>query len=534
MPSSLFPAAGFDYTQITREGLLERAYKLYNQVNPNHEDFTPNFPENLLLEGAVMLLDLIRAVMEQRARQMYWATVSERRAAMRLGRMSSFELRPGTPSTVTGTFTATDAATIAKEITIPLGTRARAMDPSAPQSYRTTAVVVKPAATAAVTAALEAAVLLEDTFASSGEANQEYVLSGSPYIMNTDRVTHSLEITDTGGAFELVQSFVGLMADGSTITADSRVAVLLIDDQDRAVVRFGNGVCGAIPQGTITCSYKTGGGSTSDVEANAKWVIQDTIVDGTGEPVFLRLTNSAKGVAGADPMTVDEAKVLGPQSLRTQSRCVNEADFEYAAMTVAGVCRAALITSNRMTSMGENQAVLRFVGLGEELTSGRHAPADPAGLASQEAAIEGLIAKGGTYEAMMSLETSVAAAALFTVNVSIWIMVESTHTAAQARTSVVDALADFFAPVLADHSPNTEIGFGFEFTDADGDINYLLDWSKVLKVILSAAGIRGVPYTDDALLLNDARSSVTVPAGEFPKLGTVRVFNYDTGNEIVE
>jgi len=533
MPLPLFPTTTFDYTQITREGLLERAYKLYNQVNPSHEDFSANYPENLLLEGAVMLIDMIRIVMEQRARQNYWATVTERRAAMRLGRLSSFELREATPSTATGTFTAVDAGTIAKEIDIPLGTRARTQDPSAPQDYRTTALAVKPAGTASVDVAMEAAREQVDTFASTGEANQEYILSTSPYIKNTDG-SHTMAITDGIGAFELVRSFVGLKGDGSTITANDRVAVLLVDDQGQPVVRFGNGICGAVPQGTITCTYKTGGGSTSAVEANAKWIIQDTLVDEFGEPVFLKLTNAAEGVAGTDAMTVEEAKVLGPQSMRTQSRCVNEADFEHAALTVAGVCRAALITSNRMTGMGENQAVLRVVGLGEELASGRHAPADPAGLASQVAAIEGLLEEGGTYEAMMSLEWSVAAAQLYAVNVSVWIMVASTHTAAEARTAVVDALADFFAPVLADHTPNTEMGFGFEFQDADGDITYLLDWSQVLKTVLAAPGVRGIPYTDDALLLNEARASVTVPAGEFPKLGTVRVYNYDTGNEITE
>lgn len=525
MPAPLLPTAGFDYTGITRESLLERAWKLYNQVNPSHEDFSSSYPENLLLEGAVALLDLIRVTMEMRARQNFWSTVTERKAAIRLGRLSSFRLTSGSVSTVTGTFTATDAATIAKSITIPLGTKARTLDPAAPQDYRTTATVTKGVGVASVNVGLESATVQSQVVASSNQPNQEYVVGASPYIQD------SMEVSDATGPFEAVQSFLGNKSDGTPIGPDDAVFVVTVDDQGQAVVRFGDGTSGVIPQGSITLTYKIGGGSTSVVDAGAKWVISSQLVDGTGAPVFLTLTNAAKGIAGADAMTVAQARVLGPLSMRTQTRCVNEDDYEFAAKTVAGVARAALINSERFGGAFEDQATLELVGLGECYASGYYAPADSVS-SPIISAVQALIAAGGAYASMMGVAITVAAAPFFTIDISVRIQVLSSYTPATARSNVLAALQNLFAVSLPDRSPNSSMGFGYEFVDADGNINYTLEWSKIFGVILRAEGVRAIPYADNGLVINGQRASVQIPAASWPKLGTVRVYDEDTGDEI--
>jgi len=524
VPAPLLPTAGFDYTGITRESLLERAWKLYSQVNPSHEDFSSNFPENLLLEGTVALLDLIRVTMEMRARQNFWSTVTERRAAIRLGRLSSFRLSAGSASTVTGTFTATDAATIAKSITIPLGTRVRTLDPSAPQDYRTTAVATKGAGAPSVNVGMEAARVESQVIASSGQPNQEYIVGANPYIQD------SMEVSDATGPFEEVLSFLGNKTDGTPVTTDDPVFVVTVDDQKRAVVRFGDGTSGCIPQGSITLTYKVGGGSASVVDAEAKWVISDTILDGGGSPVFLRLTNAAKGQAGSDEMTVAEARVLGPLSLRTQTRCVNEDDFEFAAKMVPGVARAALINSERLGGMAEDTAYLNIVGLGERYDSGYYAPVEVTD--AVKTAVEAIISEDGPYPSMMGIAVRVEKAAFYNVDVTVRIQVTSGVLEATAKNNVVATLQSLFAVSLPDRSPNLYMGFGYEFLDAEGTINYTLEWSKIFGTVLKAEGVRAIPCADNGLLLNGSRASVLIPAASWPILGTVRVYNEETGDEI--
>ena len=109
---------------------------------------------------------------------------------------------------------------------------------------------------------------------------------------------------------------------------NDRHFVVLVDQSDRATVRFGNGTSGAPPTGTVQITYKTGGGSDGNVDAGRLVVIEGAFTDVHGHPVQISVTNEYAASGGSDRQTVASAKLLAPESLRTLTRTVTREDFE--------------------------------------------------------------------------------------------------------------------------------------------------------------------------------------------------------------
>lgn len=516
----LLPQGTLDYTQITRQDILTRLQRLFNQANPEWEDFGPGFPENLLLEGMAFQADLIRGAMEERVRQAFWATLTDRLAAIRLGKLASFTLPGGAPPTLSGTFTlATGNAIYA--VPIPEGTRVRTTDSVTPKRYRTVSAVTILVGTSTIAANIEGAELITIQFQSTGEPNQDLLLERGPYIDS------SAVVTAADGSYTQYDSFLPL-------TATVKGFVTTVDDQGRAHLRFGNGVNGSVPQGTITVTYKIGGGTSVEVDANASWIVEDPLYDTNGTPVTLLFSNSSSSQPGADAMSVAEARVRGPLAIRTIRACVTDDDFEYVATSVPGIARAMLATSNNDSSIEENAGRLEVVALGTKLTSGRYAPASPSQAKLDEIGdpSTGLIRKGGKYPPLLNFQLTVAAATFSTVNISVHIKKRSGYSATAVAANIRAALADFFAVSLEDRTPNTQIDFGARLLDTNGTPNYRIEWSSVFNAILDAAGVLAIPPTTTNLLLNGNHDSVTLQPRAFPILGTITI--YDDDNSSVE
>jgi hypothetical protein len=527
MPAPILPATTLDLTGLDRAIMLDRVRELYSQANPGWDDYTPNYPENLTLEGTVTLVDTLRAMMENRARQAVPATLTDRLAVIRLGRISNFALRGGSASVVTGHFVAQDDTAIAAALTIPAGVEMQVQDASNPSTYRTLTACTKAAGATNSTDvdAVDSEVNTE-SFDASYDPNQEYTMGRSPYVEGT------VTVSDSNGEYLPVTSFLGATSDGLPIAPNSKVYVPMVDDQGRLVIRFGNGVTGAIPQGTITIVYETGGGSTGAVGGATLWSVQMQILDSIGQPMQLNFENTAAAEPGADPMTTAEARVMIPLSMRTISRCVTKEDFEYVAKLVPGVARAALMNSDDDSTIAENEGDLVMIGLGARLASGRYAPA--ASVSSDKlAAVAALLDPAGLYPALMGFLINPKQATFRTINILVHVYKSSGYAPATTKANIVAAAQDFFAVALSDKTSNEQIDFGYKMLDASGAPDYLIDWSWVFDAILSANGVRRISSGDTGLLLNGARASVTLLPREFPILGTVTVYDVDQGDIVI-
>ncbi|MBV9171874.1 MAG: baseplate J/gp47 family protein [Chloroflexi bacterium] len=125
-----------------------------------------------------------------------------------------------------------------------------------------------------------------------------------------------------------------------------QVFVVEVDEAGTGHLRFGDGVEGreAPPLGPVAlfATYRVGNGLAGQIGANALAHIVVAEPNPT-EPWLqnLRITNPLAAIDGAEPETIDEVRVRGPQTASLQRRAVTEADYRAAALAVSGVAAAA-------------------------------------------------------------------------------------------------------------------------------------------------------------------------------------------------
>lgn len=509
MPTLIPPSV--DYTDRDLAAWRLRLQRLANSVYPNWTAFGTADIGNLLLEAMGYTLDVLGYYAGRQARESYWPTLRQRRSAIRLGALIGFRLPGAAAATGSERFSLAAAATVA--VTIPLGTALRTTHPTTSQRFRTTAAATIPVGSTFVDVAIEQAVAQSETFAATGRSNQEVILTQVPYLDD------SAVVSAAEGAFTQVASFLGA-------TSTSRVYVVVVDDQDRAHVRFGNGISGTNPTGTITIAYRTGGGPDGNVDAGTIRVLDGTIVDALGNPVTLTVTNPSPLSGGVPRMSVEAARLRGPASYHSpDGRTVGDVDYVNHALQVAGVARAMLITSNQDPAVGENTGRLQVVAVGTRLTTGRYAPAAPS--AALVTAVRNHIVNNRPHPVTFTL--TVEAVTFFDVTVGVRVYLAQGAVGATVGAAVRAALADFFAAWLADLTPNTDIDFGAGMRNAAGTVVAELPWSTVFNVVRDIAGIRRVDEGAVGFLLNGVRASLTVPLRQFPRLSTVTITDVDTG-----
>jgi hypothetical protein len=303
-----------------------------------------------------------------------------------------------------------------------------------------------------------------------------------------------------------------------------------VDQNGAAYVLFGNSIYGAIPTGAIEVSYKTGGGASNSVAVGAKWTVLDAIFDTDGSQVTVLFANTTATQNASDEMSVWEARVLGPLASRTRTRAVNEPDFEFIARSqLAGVARAAMITSERDSSIQEDYAELHIVAFGPAYSgSGYYAPAAPsAELLTQ---VEALFDKStGPYPALMGIHITYEAALFFTVDIVARIYKAANYTGAQVKTNITSELQKLFAVATDEKVPTTTVDWGYRLLGADGYPDYKIPWSHVFNAVNDTPGVREVSSATNNLLLNGLHSSVILSPMYFPVLGSIQVFDMDEG-----
>lgn len=514
MPLPLIPQNVLDFTGLSREDILVRLQGLANQAAPTWVDFSTAHPENVILELTAMYGDIIRGVTEERVRQLSWATVTDRLAAIRLGRSANFTLTGATPATVDLTFTTANGAVVATRIPIPEGTIVTANN----IRYRVTSVGLGiEIGTATQVVSAEQADVIDFSFDSSAAPNTELLLDRTPYIDG------SVVVSATDGAYAPAPNgtFAGT-------TSGDKYYVVFTDSTGRARIRFGNGITGAIPQGEITGTYKVGGGSGGDVEANVSWQLESPLQDTLGNTVNLIVTNVAASVPGTDAMAVAEARTRGPLALRTATkRAVNEADHEDFATANPTIARAFMATAETSPIVAEDEGILYLIAYGTELASGSFQPTAPS--TDIINSITASFNPGGSNPSIMGSTLTVRAAPFKTVNVVARIYKTQGANPSAVAAAIRANLADLFAVADSTRQPNANVDFGHRLKNATGAADFLFPWTSVLNAVRDATGVRRMPASTDALLLNGVFGDILLAAEEFPKLGSVTIFDLDQG-----
>jgi hypothetical protein len=524
----LLPSLPLDFTGMNPQDMLVRLQALFTQLNPEWDDYSVSYPENLLLEGMVHIADLIRGATEERVRQLVWPTLTAPIAAARLAQINGYSLSGATPSYVTLTVTTRTGAGVAARLEIPTTFEARVVDGGVTKRYRPSAPIVFAAGEATKSAVFEQTDQINNLFESLEEPNMELVLDQGLYVAG------SLAVTASNGAFTEVSNFTGQ-------GPNDRVFRQLLDDEYKPRVRFGNGINGAVPTGSIDVSYKVTLGERGEVGSGAPWQLDIPVDDDRGNQTYFNATNAEESSTASDPITVDEARVLAPLSMRTigdPPRLVVDYDYEFRALENGAIARAFLATSNSEPTIAENRGVLLVVGFGDLSSSNHYAPAQPTS-AVIAAVQESITEAGGAYPGQ-NFETTVQAAELFDVAVSVKVYLDGTVQPAATAVNVRTALEDLFAVAeLVEQAEGTkakvvneQTDFGARLAKNTNQTQNIFAWSDVFQAIVTASGVSRVAPASDDLLLNGIRSDLFVPSLSFPRLTSVTIFDETNGGQI--
>lgn len=493
-----------DYTDKDFDSLLARCRNLIRGVFPEWTDEDVADFGNILVELFCHIGDVLTKTQDNQAGEAYIGRATQRRNMIALVKLLNFTPRGNTASLVDLALTCTPAPT--GSVTIPARTRARTEAITDPVIFETTAeVIFAPGVPGPLVVTAENAEGKSDLFTSSGAPNQEIKLASRPFLDG------SLVLTAGNGAYEVVTDFLDS-------TANDRHCTLTVDQNDRCTVRFGNGVNGAVPAGTITAAYKVGGGSAGRVEGNTVRRLEGTFTDAFGNAVVITCTNPQPSSTPRDRQSVDEMRVAAPRELRVLTRTVAREDYEINALRVPGVARALMLTSDQDPAIAENTGALFIVP-------------DGGGVATQDVKDAVLEMVTVTYPRTLTFDVTVFSATYLVVNIEAIVYLRKGAKAATVKAAILAALDVAFSIDSEDEALDG-IDFGYNLQDANGDATGVIAWSDVFNVIRDTTGVLKVDAGSSGLLLNGARADLPIESRWFPRLGTVTLINGDTSTPL--
>lgn len=492
-----------DFTDKDFDALRVRLIALVKSVFPGWSDFEVAGFGNLLIEMYAFVGDVITFYLDNQARESRLVTATQRKNVIALARMLGYKASGAKAANAQVFFSL--ASIPVMDVTIPAGTVVRTKEVTEPVRFQLLADVAIPAASdpPVATGVVEASVSRTQLFDARGLADLDILLDYAPYLDG------SAEVSAANGGYTEVESLLGS-------GPDDRHFLVLVDQNDRATLRFGNGRNGTPPVGTIHVTYKTGGGAAGNVEAGSIAVVEGAFTDAHGSPVQVSVTNPEPAFGGTERQSMAAIKVLAAEGLRTLTRTVTREDFEIGARRVPGVARALMLTRNEDPSIDENCGILFIV---------------PEGGGEPPQALEDAVLQQVTevHPHTLTFQVAVQAPVYRSVNVEARIYLRQGANPVEVREAVKRALQQMFQVSLPDGTPNLAIDFGFNVKDALGHPAAEVAWSDVFNTVRDTDGIRKMGDRHGDFKLNGVPADVRLGSKEFPVLGDVVLIDGDSG-----
>ncbi len=492
-----------DYTDKDFDALRARMRNLIRSIFPEWVDADVVDFGNLLVELFAFVGDVLTKYQDNQSGEAFIGRATQRRNMLALCKLLGFTPRGNTAAEAELEFSLPEA--LEEDFIIPARTKVRTDAVVDPIIYETLEEVTIPAGELGpVTVTAENAELREEPFTPTGLPNQELRLAGTPYLDG------SLEVEDSVGAFEVVDNFL------ASTSADKHCTVV-VDQDDRATVRFGNGVNGALPTGAIAVTYKVGGGARGRVEATKLRKTVEPFVDTSGDSVLLQVTNPEPSTAAQNRQSVEEIRIRAPASLRAPSRTVAREDFEIRALEVPGVARALMLTSDQEAGIEENSGIIFVVPEG-------------GGSPTQQIRDAVLTRVTVTYPCTTTFQVAVQAALYKAMNVSARVFFSKGVNKATVRARLQLGLENLLVIRNSDGTANESVNFGYYLRGEEDAGTYA--WSDVFNVLRDTTGVRKLDSGPEGLLINEERGDLELSNREFPVLGTVVIIDAESGSVV--
>lgn len=502
-----------DYSDRDFDSVKLRLGQLIQSVFPDWTDYVQTNFGIIMLDSFAFNLDVLNYYLDAQARETHWSTATRRRSLLNLAKLINYS--PTGPKAATVDETITLAAVPVGNVTFPAGTTIQTDDLEA-LVYQLLAPVTILAGTdpPVVVTSFEHSATQSDTFASNGKGNQVLPLSVGPFLAGT------LTVTASNGPYTVVRSLLGSKAI-------DRHCEVRVDHNELGRVIFGNGVNGTIPTGNIAMTYRTGGGIRGNTGPARITTINSSFTDSLSNPVSVSVINLEKAVGGANRLTNEQMRQLGPEGMRVMTRTVSREDFEINARRVSGVARALMLSSDEDADIPENSGFLYAVPVG-------------GGQPSNVVRTDILSMVTVEYPSLVTFEILVAGVGApippglvpyKTVNVQASVTLRPTIPSVLiVKQRIEEALVAYFAIQNADGTDNLNVDFGYNIKDTDGSVVAKILRSDVFNVIRDVDGVRSVELSD--FMLNSVASDLELALAEFPVLGSISLFNQETGGPL--
>lgn len=492
-----------DYTDKDFDALRARVRNLISAAFPSWtDDNVANFG-NMLVDAWCFVGDVLGKYQDSQARETRWTQATSYKNILALCKLIGFTPSGATAAQATEFFTLATEAVAA--VTLPKGTQVFTRDIANPIAYQLLEDLVIPAGATVAEATVENSTFQEDVFDSTGLPNQSFLLARTPYLDMTATVQAG------NGLYTQVPNFLNSTPSSLHYTAQT-------DSQGRARITFGNGILGAVPSGAITVDYKTGGGSAGRVDSGQLSSLPGQFTDAQGNTVAITVTNPVASSTAQDRQSVAQIQVLAPLSVRVSDRTIAREDYEIVALSVAGVSRALMLTSNEDPAVQENTGTLFIVPPGSTVA--------PQSLLDAVAAAFVAMPYGNTFN------LRILPASYLVVNIQVIAYKARGVTPATLKKNILATLGTFFSDRTPAGKPNPQIDFGFYRKDVNGDPQPSLAFSDLFTAVKETAGVTKIDAGPTGFLLNGVRADLAIERRQFPKLGVVTVIDGDTGTQL--
>ena len=285
-------------------------------------------------------------------------------------------------------------------------------------------------------------------FTGTGTAGQRLALELTPLAWLDDAESGpaqpaqpALAVTVDGEQWQRVEDFV----DSQPADRHYRIAT---DNDGGVTLQFGDGDQGAAPAAgaAVAVAWRVGGGRAGEVGADALTEFDHGLNFALADQRIVAVRNPLASRGGRDPASLNQARLLGPATLRRQERAVTAADYEAVlarGVRLAGKLHLPLQSRARFVFTGAWQTVVVSVEL-----PGRQPLAQRPGL---RAAFEALLER----HRMAGLDLRVEDARWCPLHLSLRLEVDTAHFARDVRNAVMAVLTGpaaagaelpFFAP----------------------------------------------------------------------------------------
>ena len=471
-----------DYTDKDFASVRARLISNIKSVFPTWTDLQVADLGVALLDSFAFTADILGYNLDLATREAKWGTATQLRSIIRLAKLIGFSPKGASAATTTETISATS---LLANCTIPAGSVIKTGGNN-PTSFQTLADVTLTPSSLTATVDVENSLSTAETYLATTDPSQTYQLGQTPYLDG------SIIITSVQGTWTKVDNFL------SSRPSDLHF-MLAVDASDRATVTFGDGNSGVLPIGSVTFTYKTGGGTVGQVGPNTINDLQGAFYDTLGNRVNLVVTNPAATVGAEDKESVATIKVEAPASIRQGNRTVSRADFETVARTASGVGRALMLTKNEDSLVDPNTGQLWIV---------------PAGLGFLTPTLRSNIAaKFALYPYAPSFILDVMDPEYLDVDIVATVFLQGTAKSSVVGSAIRSNLQAWFAlsttDALGNSVDNPTSNFGFYNQDAGGIPLGSLAYSDLFNVVRDTPGVRKVGALPSQFLLTSHKTTTT-------------------------